>query len=136
MLNLNTALKTISECKPIVPNVVKAKNELVCTPRILSFAPRSIGVEIIDKRRPNGIRQDPIPYIPIVNPRSILPLLDKEWRKDEIGLPAINQDEIQAARLIVIRRKKMKKHQRRKLWKKMRYTWARVSILISNQSVC
>nr|WP_027250391.1 hypothetical protein [Planktothrix agardhii] len=126
LLNLNTALKTISECKPIAPHVVKAKNELVCNPKVLSFAPRSVGVEIIDKRKPNGITQDPIPYIPIVNPRSILPLLDKEWRKDEIGLPAIRQEEMHAVRLIVIRRKKMKKHQRRKLWEKMRYTWARI----------
>uniref|UniRef100_A0A2A4JHD1 Ribosomal protein mS38 C-terminal domain-containing protein n=1 Tax=Heliothis virescens TaxID=7102 RepID=A0A2A4JHD1_HELVI len=126
LLNLNTALKTISECKPTVPNIVKVKNDLVCNPKILSFAPRSVGVEIIDKRKPNGITRDPIPYIPIVNPRSILPLLDKEWRKDEIGLPAIRQEEMHAVRLIVIRRKKMKKHQRRKLWKKMRYTWARI----------
>ncbi|KAJ8714320.1 hypothetical protein PYW07_002545 [Mythimna separata] len=126
LLNLNTALKTLSECKPIVPRVVKPKNELVCNSKILTFAPRSIGVEIIEKQRSNDIKRAPIPYIPIVNPRSILPLLDKEWRKDEIGLPSISQEEIQAARLIVIRRKKMKKHQRRKLWKKMKYTWARI----------
>lgn len=34
---------------------------------------------------------------------------------------------IQAARLIVIRRKKMKKHKRRKLYKRMKYEWAKVS---------
>lgn len=114
----------------MVPNVVKVRNDLISNPKVLSFAPRSIGVEIIDKSRENSIKQDPIPYIPIVNPRSILPLLDEQWKKDEIGLPSIRNEEIQAARLIVIRRKKMKKHQRRKLWKKMRYTWARVSILL------
>ncbi|CAH0587845.1 unnamed protein product [Chrysodeixis includens] len=126
LLNISTAIKTISECKPVVPNVVKVRNDLISNPKVFSFAPRSIGVEIIDKSRENGIKQDPIPYIPIVNPRSILPLLDKQWRKDEIGLPSIRNEEIQAARLIVIRRKKMKKHQRRKLWKRMRYTWARI----------
>lgn len=34
---------------------------------------------------------------------------------------------IQAARLIVIRRKKMKKHKLRKLRKKMKFEWAKVS---------
>lgn len=97
---------------------------------MLALSPRSVGIEIADKSvwqpTKTGIKQDPIPYIPIVNPRSILPLLDKEWPQDEIGLPAIQQEEIRAERLIVIRRKKMKKHQRRKLWKKMRHRWARV----------
>lgn len=111
-----------------MPSVIKVRNDLISNPKVLSFAPRSIGIEISEKSRENGIKQDPVPYIPIVNPRSILPLLDEQWRKDEIGLPSIRNEEIQAARLIVIRRKKMKKHQRRKLWKKMRYTWARVSI--------
>lgn len=101
----------------------------------MSFAPRSIGVEITDKRIGDRIKQDPIPYIPIINPRSILPLIDTNWRKDEIGLPAKRNEEIQAARLIVIRRKKMKKHQRRKLWKRMRHRWARVRI-ISNNNKC
>ncbi|XP_026317380.1 uncharacterized protein LOC113228330 isoform X2 [Hyposmocoma kahamanoa] len=57
---------------------------------------------------------------------SILPLLDTNWRNNEIGLPAVKQEEKHAVRLIVIRRKKMKKHQRRKLWKRMRHRWARV----------
>ncbi|XP_050424150.1 uncharacterized protein LOC126844117 [Adelges cooleyi] len=37
-----------------------------------------------------------------------------------------NANEIQAARLIVIRRKKMKKHKLRKLRKRMKYVWAKV----------
>jgi len=37
-----------------------------------------------------------------------------------------NNNEIQAARLIVIRRKKMKKHKLRKLRKRMKYVWAKV----------
>lgn len=89
-------------------------------------------MEITDKRIVDRTKQDPIPYIPIINPRSILPLIDTNWRKDEVGLPAQSNEEIQAARLIVIRRKKMKKHQRRKLWKRMRHRWARVGILICN----
>ncbi|XP_075979749.1 uncharacterized protein LOC142978974 [Anticarsia gemmatalis] len=130
MLNIKTALKTVSECQAKPVNVFKPKNDAVANSQVLSFSPRSIGVEIAEKPSwqptESGIKQDPIPYIPIVNPRSILPLLDKEWRKDEIGLPAIQQEEIRAERLIVIRRKKMKKHQRRKLWKRMRHRWARI----------
>lgn len=60
-----------------------------------------------------------IPCIPIRIPRptTSLPLVD----------PSVdNNDEIQAARLIVIRRKKMKKHKLRKLRKRMKYVWAKV----------
>lgn len=110
--------------------MVAEKSYLLSKAKTLSFAPRSIGVEITDKRIEDVVRQDPIPYIPIINPRSILPLIDNNWRKDEVGLPTVPKDEIQAARLIVIRRKKMKKHQRRKLWKRMRHRWARVWITL------
>lgn len=105
----------------------KPKIDVVSKAKSLTFAPRSISFEINEK--PNEVRkkQDPLSYIPIVNPRSILPLIESNWKKDEIGLPAIQQEEKQAVRLIVIRRKKMKKHQRHKLWKRMRYRWARVS---------
>ncbi|CAB3254027.1 unnamed protein product [Arctia plantaginis] len=130
MLNIKTALKTVSECQTKPINVLRKENDLITSMKMLSLSPRSVGIEISEKSiwqpTTTGIKQDPIPYIPIVNPRSILPLLDKEWTKDEIGLPAIQQEEIRAERLIVIRRKKMKKHQRKKLWKKMRHRWARV----------
>lgn len=129
MLNITTTLKTVAESQPKPNNVIQLKND-VSSGKVFSFSPRAVGVEIAEKptwqSTENGIKQDPLPYIPIVNPRSILPLLDIEWRKDEIGLPAIKQEEKQAVRLIVIRRKKMKKHQRRKLWKRMRHRWARV----------
>lgn len=116
----------MKECQP--RRVIAEKSYLLSKAKTLSFAPRSIGVEITDKRIEDVVRQDPIPYVPIINPRSILPLIDSNWRKDEVGLPTVPKDEIQAARLIVIRRKKMKKHQRRKLWKRMRHRWARVWI--------
>ncbi|KOB78436.1 Pyruvate dehydrogenase E1 beta subunit, partial [Operophtera brumata] len=90
------------------------------------FSPRGILVEIGEKAIVGKIQQDPIRYVPIVNPRSILPLLENEWQRQEVGLPSQKNEEIQAARLIVIRKRKMKKHQRRKLWKKMRHRWARV----------
>ncbi|CAG9790730.1 unnamed protein product [Diatraea saccharalis] len=122
--NIKSAINITKECQPLRfpverPNVVNKY-----TP--LTFAPRSITFEITENQKSNKVKQDPIPYIPIINPRSILPLIDSNWRKDEIGLPSLKQEEIQAARLIVIRRKKMKKHQRRKLWKRMRHRWARI----------
>lgn len=61
----------------------------------------------------------PNPCVPVRIPRPTvsLPLID----------PLVDSaNEIQAARLIVIRRKKMKKHKLRKLRKRMRYVWAKV----------
>ncbi|XP_023938399.1 uncharacterized protein LOC112046130 [Bicyclus anynana] len=123
LVNLKTALTTLKECNN---TTTKSKINVISKAKSLSFTPRSINFEI--NEQPNGVKrkQDPLTYVPIVNPRSILPLIDSNWRKDEIGLPPIQQEEKQAVRLIVIRRKKMKKHQRRKLWKRMRFRWARV----------
>ncbi|XP_049871955.1 uncharacterized protein LOC126370884 [Pectinophora gossypiella] len=126
LVNLKSAINVAKECKPnYIHNVPKEKFDFVSKAKTMYFSPRSIDVEISDKVPEGRIKQNPVPYIPIVNPRSILPLIE-DWRKDEIGLPSARNEEIQAARLIVIRRKKMKKHQRRKLWKRMRYRWARV----------
>lgn len=125
LINLKAVLQAGKECKPNISIIKTAKTESLLNSR-LTFAPRSIGVEIVDNLNIGRIQQEPIKYVPIINPRSILPLIDSE-RKDEIGLPTLQQEEKQAARLIVIRKKKMKKHQRRKLWKRMRHRWARVS---------
>jgi len=64
------------------------------------------------------ITDKPSPCIPLRIPRPTvsLPLVD----------PVFDINEIQAARLIVIRRKKMKKHKLRKLRKRMKYVWAKV----------
>lgn len=62
---------------------------------------------------------------------TILPLTEPEHEsiiskiiEDPVS---VNNDTKQAARLIVIRRKKMKKHKLRKLRKRMKYEWAKVS---------
>ncbi|XP_063382784.1 uncharacterized protein LOC134669194 [Cydia fagiglandana] len=126
LINIKTALNTLKECKPSnIKPVLASKHDVFQKAKVISFCPREIGVEINEKPIIGRIKQDPVPYIPIINPRSILPLVE-DWRKDEVGLPAVKQEEIQAARLIVIRRKKMKKHHRRKLWKRMRHRWARI----------
>ncbi|XP_068622739.1 uncharacterized protein [Battus philenor] len=124
LINIKTALNTLKECKT-TPKSVKNVNDITKYSGIV-FSPRCINLEIRDKPSEDRVKRDPLAYIPIINPRSILPVIDTNWRKDEIGLPAIRQEEKQAVRLIVIRRKKMKKHQRRKLWKRMRHRWARI----------
>lgn len=125
-INIKTTLRGVTPKRVpnIIANLPKEKNELSATHKLL-FSPRTVGLEITEKPQISRVKQDPIPYVPILNPRSILPLVE-DWGKGEIGLPSLKQEEIQAARLIVIRRKKMKKHQRRKLWKRMRHRWARV----------
>lgn len=63
--------------------------------------------------------QDPVTWVPI---QYDFPVAEKT-----IDLPAIKEIfEKQAVRLIVIRRKKIKKHKRKKLRKKMAYEWAKV----------
>lgn len=67
----------------------------------------------------------------IENPRDILNEIDEiSKRIHDIKLPVKNQTEIHAKKkqtgLIKIRRKKMKKHKRRKTYKKMKYIWAKV----------
>ncbi|KAL4713781.1 hypothetical protein ACJJTC_012298 [Scirpophaga incertulas] len=124
LINIKSTFNILKECQ-LRRTIVENSNTSVKA-KTLSFAPRCIGVEITNTKNVGNKQQDPIPYIPIINPRSILPLIDINWKKEEIDLPAIHQEEIQAERLIVIRRKKMKKHQRRKLWKRMRHRWAKI----------
>lgn len=126
-MNLKTVINATKEFQPQIIQNIKDTNVLSNKAKNISFSPRSLNVDINEKPLMGKIKEDPVKYIPIINPRSILPLLDTNWRSDEIGLPAVQQEEKQAIRLIVIRRKKMKKHQRRKLWKRMRHRWARVS---------
>lgn len=82
----------------------------------LPTLPISIKLPTIPTKK---IIDKPSPCIPLRIPRPTIsiPLTD----------PLVNNDnEIQAARLIVIRRKKMKKHKLRKLRKRMKYVWAKV----------
>lgn len=78
--------------------------------------PISINLPTIPTKK---IIEKPSPSVPlrIPCPTATLPLIDPL---------ADNDNEIQAARLIVIRRKKMKKHKLKKLRKRMKYVWAKV----------
>lgn len=65
---------------------------------------------------------------PLQEPMSRLPIqYDFPVSETSIDLPASGQIfEKQAVRLIIIRHKKMKKHKRKKLRKKMKYEWAKI----------
>lgn len=102
---------------------------------VFLFAPRSISIiespchplipqkEIIDINILNKIIESPWS-----NPLN--EISDENTIKTEIIDPTVNKktddDGIQAARLIVIRRRKMKKHKLQKLRKKMKFEWAKV----------
>lgn len=57
-------------------------------------------------------------WLPINEPEKINTVIETP--------PTVNDETKQAARLIIIRRKKMKKHKLKKLRKKMKYVWAKV----------
>ncbi|XP_050549206.1 uncharacterized protein LOC126910578 [Daktulosphaira vitifoliae] len=78
--------------------------------------PITINIPIVPIKK---IIEKPIISIPLISPKP-----NKSLLIDNPLNPIIN--EIQAARLIVIRRKKMKKHKLRKLRKRMKYVWAKV----------
>lgn len=73
----------------------------------------------------------PLIHKVIENPQTIQNEIDDIIsRITDLRLPAptknLDESGIQAARLIVIRRKKMKKHKLKKLRKRMKYAWAKV----------
>lgn len=129
MANIKSVLSKINHHVPIqLNNLPKNNINLFTKAKSLTFNPHNITITNINEPK---IKRDPLSYIPVVNPRSILPLIeDNNWSRGEIGLPSIKKDEMQAIRMLIIRKKKMKKHQRKKLWKRMRHRWAKVSFYI------
>ncbi|XP_034486040.1 uncharacterized protein LOC117790647 isoform X2 [Drosophila innubila] len=86
------------------------------------------------KHQPQPIGDRQLPYNKIIeSPRStwlteINDILQRE-RVGEIIAPPLDKskpDKMEAARLIVIRRRKMKKHKLKKLRRKMKFEWAKV----------
>jgi aurora kinase A-interacting protein len=64
----------------------------------------------------------------VENPLQITKIIEENQIEKDLNLPTSrNQSEKQAKHgIIQIRKRKMRKHKRRKLWKKMRYVWAKV----------
>lgn len=98
----------------------------------IKFIPKTLNIDFENSR--NNIKKDinEIPlskYIPSMEEPLInqpikqdLPLIDTSFQLP----PTENTLEKLAIRMIVIRRKKMKKHKRKKLRKKMKFKWAKI----------
>ncbi|XP_072747892.1 uncharacterized protein [Anoplolepis gracilipes] len=98
----------------------------------IKFIPGTLNIDFGIRTNGNLIRniiEMPVTKIPpLQEPIKRLPIqYDLPISEKSIDLPTIGEVfEKQAVRLIVIRRKKMKKHKRRKLRKKMRFVWAKL----------
>lgn len=98
----------------------------------IKFTPGTLNIDFGVPRNTDLIRniiEIPVAKIlPLQEPAIRVPIqYDFPIAEKTIDLPAIGEIfEKQAVRLIVIRRKKMKKHKRKKLRKKMAYEWAKV----------
>ncbi|XP_029175965.1 uncharacterized protein LOC114944284 [Nylanderia fulva] len=98
----------------------------------IKFIPGTLNIDFGIRTNRNLIRniiEMPVAKIPpLQEPVKRLPIqYDVPTLEKSIDLPTSGQIfEKQAVRLIVIRRKKMKKHKRRKLRKKMKFVWAKL----------
>ncbi|XP_053696239.1 uncharacterized protein LOC128743647 [Sabethes cyaneus] len=148
ILNLTRRFSNIAlQAKPAECNPLLAKMQVATPPAVatalqpkLMFLPREISLdigyspivnpalprkEIIDMPRSKRIIENP-------NPFGILEIGEKPLTTNSgLELPTghnrtTDDSGIQAARLIVIRRRKMRKHKLRKLRKKMKFEWAKV----------
>lgn len=102
----------------------------------LTFLHNSINLDNVSNRNPLIPRKEiidlPVLDKIIENPNLVFEIIDKPKYDHSMELPKhrnnnTNSDGIQAARLIVIRRRKMKKHKLKKLRKKMKFAWAKVT---------
>lgn len=103
----------------------------------ITFLPREISLDIGHAHINPLLPRKEIIDIPLIsriieNPnQSRISEIGDLWRPvPAMDLPTgsnkVDDNGIQAARLIVIRRRKMRKHKLRKLRKKMKYDWAKV----------
>ncbi|XP_006611101.1 uncharacterized protein LOC102676673 isoform X1 [Apis dorsata] len=115
-------------------NIISLPNFSTNTLNIISpnikFIPKTLNIDFKNSR--NNIKKDEMPlskYIPSMEEPLInqpikqdLPLIDISFQLP----PTENILEKLAIRMIVIRKKKMKKHKRRKLRKRMKFKWAKI----------
>nr|ABF18113.1 unknown [Aedes aegypti] len=135
----NIAIRESTKVFSAVPPRNLARETKADTPLRITFLPREISLDIGHSRNINPL----IPRKEIIDIPLISRIIENpnQSRISEIGdrLPAVapvvdlptssgkvDDNGIQAARLIVIRRRKMRKHKLKKLRKKMKYEWAKV----------
>lgn len=97
----------------------------------IKFKPGTINIDFGIPTRPSvlNIIEMPVARIPpLQEPTKNQPTeYDSPLPQTSVDLPTVgNNLEKQAVRMIIIRHKKMKKHKRRKLRKKMKFVWAKL----------
>ncbi|XP_046480324.1 uncharacterized protein [Neodiprion pinetum] len=117
----------------VVSLSTRHNNKVLCLSSNINFTPRSLDLD--SNVMTNGINISKIIKCPLLTnlkiiepPKSVSVDNVEEFPTSSVQLPPTKEHvlEKQAARLIVIRRKKMKKHKLRKLRKKMKFEWAKV----------
>lgn len=120
-------MNVISRLTPNSHNILDSTNS-----DDIKFIPGTLNIDFGIRTNGNLIKniiEMPVTKIsPLQEPVKRLPIhYDLPISEKSIDLPTNGKIfEKQAVRLIVIRRKKMKKHKRRKLRKKMQFIWAKV----------
>ncbi|XP_065078992.1 uncharacterized protein LOC135701977 [Ochlerotatus camptorhynchus] len=132
----NISLRETTKAGGVIPlTAVSNRPEPVKGPARIIFLPREISLDIGHAHINPLLPRKEIIDFPLIsriieNPnQSRISEISDLWRPvPAMDLPTSSNkvDDIQAARLIVIRRRKMRKHKLRKLRKKMKYDWAKV----------
>lgn len=124
----------LKECNNILHFSSVSKNAFTIVPlnAHIKFMPKTLNIDFRNPESTTRKNINEIPlskYIPPMEEPLIkqpikqdLPLIDSSFQLP----PTENTLEKLAIRLIVIRRKKMKKHKRKKLRKRMKFAWAKI----------
>uniref|UniRef100_A0A336LR08 CSON010957 protein n=1 Tax=Culicoides sonorensis TaxID=179676 RepID=A0A336LR08_CULSO len=142
----NQTSKSENIHNPVISHLIQTNNEdknaLNGSSSGLKFNHNQISLDFGIVHR-GGIRKEIVdPFIRkkiIENPVSIINEIDEIYRRigdlrlpdvgkknvDDRGMQAANKKDNRPLGIMIIRRKKMKKHKRKKLWKRMRFEWAK-----------
>lgn len=134
----NISLRETTKASGVVPlKLISNRPEPVKGTTRITFLPREISLDIGHAHINPLLPRKEIIDIPLIsriieNPnQSRISEIGDLWRPVPVvdlptGSNKVDDSGIQAARLIVIRRRKMRKHKLKKLRKKMKYDWAKV----------
>ncbi|XP_046743433.1 uncharacterized protein LOC124409694 [Diprion similis] len=117
----------------VVPLSIRHNNKDLRPNSNINFTPRSLDFD--SNITNNGVNISKIIKCPILTnleiiepPKSVSVDNVEDFPTSSVQLPPMKENEAEkrAERMIVVRRKKMKKHKLKKLRKKMKYEWAKV----------
>ncbi|XP_065337232.1 uncharacterized protein LOC135937856 [Cloeon dipterum] len=116
-----------SSAKAVVGTTAPAEHICACSPIVNK---QYSNASSVSSRQPQAWKMPPPSLTDLLIPIYRTPVVPKNLPVSvplvPISTPGTEKDEIQAARLIVIRRHKMKKHKRKKLRKRMKFEWAKL----------